>query len=295
MKVLSTYAGVATQLLKAQSLGDRQDGVSKEKAAANLNVELKNLSDVIAKAKAEIARGQYPEILDASSVTPVSDTAYVGGSLTSWDGGVDPLKLTTWVITWGAPPNLDAIVDPSKLNETRAMLSVARRFVSRQPGAAQPKNPFSPTSSPTYTFPKAPTSPKVGGHPVSAAPAAPASNWWDHDPMKAAGAAAIAASNANAYTDIANAVASGQAATAAWQGGSVAYGTPVNSDNSPAPVGNMAPQIQPGSGSQFTPPPPPPTYQMTGLAEVQSNELLDIAIKGALIYFGVRLILGWNR
>lgn len=107
----------------------------------------------------------------------------------------------------------------------------------------------------------------------------------------------IAAANATANADLQNAINTGNMLDSVLQAGSgVAYGGAVNSDNQitnqPAPpAGNMAPQVQPGSGSQFVPPPPPDYSHMTGLGDLRDadmsaigNSLLNLALIGGFLF-----------
>ena len=231
----------------------------------------------------QISQGHAPAVFFKAVAQNSNDT-----NLYVTDLGGIPISTVMMAARDGEVPGAAVAAIGQEKEGISALKALNANYARVIQQSKQAKNPFpAPYTPPKFTTPSS-KPPRPG---VSAA--TPGGNWWDHDPMKAAGAAAIAASNANANADLQHAIDVGHLLDAGIAAGSVAYGGPYQSSDpeippaaGPEPTGNMAPQIQPGSGSQFTPPPPPPTYQMTGLGQFafDAKSLVPIGIAFFLIY-----------
>lgn len=295
LRDLANFVALETQLAHAYGNTPLLDSNGKPRigangkplsAAANFIIQIKKIE---ASAKQEISTGQYPSLLDI--VQQLDNYAPLGGDsseidpaakqLINQNGDIDPIMLGIYMTAWKHFP--DDIVSLSKKSTINGnMIKIARSFQSKQISKRQSSNPFSPAGSSVHqTFIPPTNSPGISSaNPTWTSP---------HD--------TIAAANATANADLQNAINTGNMLDSVLQAGSgIAYGGAVNSDNQitnqPAPpAGNMAPQVQPGSGSQFVPPPPPDYSHMTGLGDLRDadmsavgNSLLNLALIGGFLF-----------
>jgi hypothetical protein len=220
----------------------------------------------------QIKHGHAPAVFFKASISGTGDT-----NLFSSDLGGIPISTVMYAARDGSVPNAATVAlsgDPEGIAALKALNRSLTRVTAKP---AAPANPF-PVKTAHSVF----TTPSRGGStPVAAA------NWWQHDQSAAGNAAAIAASNANANADIQHAVDTGHLLDNSL---AVAAGGPFNSADpeipqapGAEPTGHMAPQVQPGSGSQYVAPPSGPNYQLTGF-ELDIKSLVPIGIAFFLLY-----------